>query len=285
MNGNGDSKSADSSKDGVSWLEITAMVLAFAAFAPVAVWLYGALVQSQQLRDAVVVLVTVLLILAVEYGIRPHKPAFSRLSVQWLLGAYAAIIASKFLGIWGVFLALAGFSAALVAAGVACFDKKRYVYAAGGAFYAFTVLSFFVRAFDLPLRVLAGKLSVWILSLFNKSTALLVYGGDSPQIGIFVDGRSYLVATECNGFGIISGCVVMAVVCAIFRRGLSLVKRLAIVVLCALSAYLVNSLRIAAIVCLAPAVGRQNYHLMHETLGYLFFAAALLSVWQMARKL
>ena len=52
MNGNGDSKSADSSKDGVSWLEITAMVLAFAAFAPVAVWLYGALVQSQQLRDA-----------------------------------------------------------------------------------------------------------------------------------------------------------------------------------------------------------------------------------------
>ena len=266
-------------------LDAVAWICALVAFSPAFFWLVEALAQSQQLRDAIVILVTALAVLAIEYKIRPHKPLFSAASAAWLFGAYACLFSSKFFGIWGVFLALAGFSAAFVSIGLACFDKRRYVYAAGGAFYAFTILSFFIRAFDLPLRVLAGKLSAWILSMFNDSVALMAYGGDAVRIGLQVDGKSYLVATECNGFGIISGCVILSIICAIFRKNISVLKRAGIVALCAALAYIFNSFRIVAIICLAPVVGSGNYHLMHETAGYIFFALALLSVWHIGRKI
>ena len=275
----------DNKKNSFGWLEIVAWICAIIAFAPACVWLYGALAQSGQLRDAIVILISALAVLSVEYKIRPHKPKFSRLSAQWLFFGYIAIFLARYLDIWGVFLALAGFSSALIAFGVACFDKRRYVYAGGASFYAFTVLSFFTHAFDLPLRVLAGKLSAYILSFFNKSVALLAYGGESAQIALKVDGKSYLVATECNGFGIILGCIVLSVIAVFFRKNIGYFKRISIIAISAMFAYLMNSLRIVAIISLAPIVGSSNYHLMHETMGYTFFAISLISVWQLARKI
>lgn len=275
----------DSKKLPFGWLEIFAWICAIVAFTPACVWLYGALAQSGQLRDAIIILVSALAVLSVEYRIRPHKPKFSMLSAQWLFFGYVAIFVAKYLGIWGVFLALAGFSSALISLGLACFDKRRYVYAGGVSFFAFTILSFFTHAFDLPLRVLAGKLSAYILSFFNKSVVLLAYGGESAQIALKVDGKSYLVATECNGFGIILGCVVLSIIAVFFRKNIKMLKRLSIIVVSALFAYLMNSLRIVAIICLAPIVGSGNYHLMHETMGYTFFALSLISVWQFARKI
>ena len=254
-----------------SWLDSFAWLCAAAAFSPAAYWLYLALSKSGQLRDAVVVLATALAVLAIEYKIRPHKPAFSGDSACWLAGGYAAIFSAKYFGAAGAIVSLAGFCAAIVALGLACFDRRRYVYAGGGAFFVFVLLSFFLRAFDLPLRILAGRLSARILSLFNDSVALVSYG------------RSYLVATECNGFGIIAGCVLLSVVCAIFAKNVSVWKRVGAVALAGLFAYLVNSLRIVAIVSLAPFVS--DYHFMHETVGYIFFASALLAVWAFSRKL
>ena len=275
----------DRKSKSVGLLEIVAWACALVAFAPACVWLYGALAQSGQLRDAIVILVSALAVLSVEYKIRPHKPVFSRLSLQWLLFGYVAMFVARYLGICGVFLALAGFSSALVALGLACFDRRRYVYAGGAAFYAFTVLSFFTQAFDLPLRVLAGKLSAYILSIFNKSVALLAYTGESAQIALKVDGKSYLVATECNGFGIILGCIVLSVIAVFFRKNITFFKRIFIIIVSAIFAYLMNSLRIVAIICLAPIVGSGNYHLMHETMGYTFFAVSLISIWQFSRKI
>lgn len=266
-----------------SWLDSFAWLCAAAAFSPAAYWLYLALSKSGQLRDAVVVLATALAVLAIEYKIRPHKPAFSGDSACWLAGGYAAIFSAKYFGAAGAIVSLAGFCAAIVALGLACFDRRRYVYAGGGAFFVFVLLSFFLRAFDLPLRILAGRLSARILSLFNDSVALVSYGGESAQIGLRAGGRSYLVATECNGFGIIAGCVLLSVVCAIFAKNVPVWKRVGAVALAGIFAYLVNSLRIVAIVSLAPFVS--DYHFMHETVGYIFFASALLAVWTFSRKL
>jgi len=93
------------------------------------------------------------------------------------------------------------------------------------------------------------------------------------------------VATECNGFGIISACIVLATVSAMFRKNIGIAKRIAIVVLCAVFAYIANSFRIAAIISAAPVVGRGNYHMMHEAFGYAFFALALVCVWSASRKI
>jgi len=265
-------------------LEVFAWVCAVVAFSPAIVWLAGALSKSPQLRDAVVILVTAILVMAVEYKIRPHRPRLTADSAKWLLGSYAALIASNFLGLFGGFLALAGLSGAIVAAGLACFDRRRYVYAAGGAFYAFTLMSFLIGAFDFPLRVLAGRMAVWILSFFNSSVSLVTFPNASPQIGIMAGGSSFLVATECNGFGIISACVVLATASVIFRKNIGILRRIAIVLLCAVFAYAANSLRIAAIISAAEIAGKENYGLMHEAFGYVFFALALVCVWTASRK-
>lgn len=89
----------------------------------------------------------------------------------------------------------------------------------GGAFYIFTLLSFAIKIFDLPLRILAGKLSAFALSKFNDSVQLFMLKGQDPQIAMNVDGASYLVATECNGFGIISSCLVLSAVFGVFPLG------------------------------------------------------------------
>ncbi len=281
-----DLKDKDTNGDGISLLAVFVWFCAIVAFSPAIIWLYRAVAQTSQLRDAVIILVTVLVVLAIEYGIRPHKPRFSTIAGGWLLLGYIAIFFAKYFGALGGVVSLAGFSCAIVALGLSCFDGRRYVYAAGGAFYAFTVLSFFTQTFDLPLRILAGKFSAFILSMFNDSVMLMSYGGETAQIALKVAGRSYLVATECNGFGIILGCIVLSIVVAIFRSDISIFKRLLIVPVAALFAYAMNSFRIVAIVTFASfAWGRENYHLMHETVGYVFFAMSLISVWQISRKI
>jgi len=268
--------------DRVFWFDAAAWACAAVVFAPAAVWLYGALAKSGQLREAIVILVASLAVLSIEYGIRPRKPAYSAASAEWLLAGYALIFSSRYFGIWGVFPALAGFSAALTALGLACFERRRYVYAAGGSFFAFTVLSFFTPIFDMPLRVLAGGLSAKILSIFNDSVALVACAGESPQIALRVSGATYLVAAECNGFGIILGCVVLSIIGALFSEGRSVLRRVLSVAGSALVAYIMNSIRIVAIISLAPLVGMSRYHLLHETAGYVFFAIALICAWRIS---
>ena len=170
-----------------------------------------------------------------------------------------------------VLLTLFGASAFLVSIGLACFDRKRYVYAVGGAFYIFTLLSFAIKIFDLPLRILAGKLSAFALSKFNDSVQLFMLKGQEPQIAMNVDGASYLVATECNGFGIISSCLVLSAVLAFFRSDASIIKKAALITLSGALGYFLNSMRIVSIVAVAPIAGKENYFFWHEAFGYAFF--------------
>ncbi len=265
-------------------LEVIAWLCAFVAFSPAILWLARGLTQSSQLREAMVIMVSALLVLAVEYGIRPHKPRFSKPAALWLGGAYLSFFVSQFIGVWGALAIFAGLAMAIVAAGLVCFDRTRYVYAAGGAFYAFTLLSFVVKIFDFPLRVWAGFLASKILSIFNKNVVILAGGGNSPQIAMQVDGSTYLVATECNGFGIISSCFILSVLMAIFFKNLPVWRRILIPVAAVALAYLANSLRIAAIIATAPHFGKARYDLIHEFWGYLFFALSLIVVWMMFRR-
>ena len=206
------------------WLEAFAWICSVVAFSPALVWLYKNLMQSQQLRDAMIILVCAGMVMAIESDIRPHRPVFTKASFLWLAIAYVLLVLGGFLGMWGVFLTLFGLSAVLVSAGLAFFDRPRYVYAVGGAFYSFTLLSLFMPLFDFPLRVFAGKLSQYILGFFNDTVLLLLMKGEAPQIALKVNDSTFLVATECNGFGIISSCVVLSIITVLFRK-ISWLKR------------------------------------------------------------
>lgn len=274
----------EESPSGGGWLEYLAWIGAAAGFSPALYWLGKAVVDSQQLRDAFIILVVAGIVMAMEHGIFPHKPRFNKNVLAALAVAYAAFFCAGLFGVFAnVMLTLFGVSAFIVSIGFACFDRKRYVLAVGGAFYIFTILSFAIKIFDLPLRVWAGKLSAFVLSKFNDTVQLFLIRGQEPQIAMNVDGASYLVATECNGFGIISSCLVLSAVLAFFRSDASIIKKAALIALSGALGYFLNSMRIVSIVAVAPIAGKKNYFFWHEAFGYAFFAAALLLVFQISR--
>ena len=276
--------SENESPRGGGWLEYLAWIGAAAGFSPAFYWLGRAVVASQQLRDAFIILVVAGVVMAMEYRIRPHRPRFDGNVFAALAAAYAAFFSAGFLGaFWNVMLTLFGVSAFIASVGLACFDRRRYVYAVGGAFYIFTLLSFAVKVFDFPLRVLAGRLSAFALSKFNDTVQLFLIRGQDPQIAMNVDGASYLVATECNGFGIISSCIVLSAVLSFFRSDASIFKKAALIVLSGGIGYFLNSMRIVSIVAVAPLAGKEGYFFWHEAFGYAFFAAALLLVFRVSK--
>ena len=105
----------------------------------------------------------------------------------------------------------------------------------------------------------------------------MFYKGELPQIALRAGGKSYLVATECNGFGIISSCLILSIVLVIFTRGVPLWRRFARVAIASIVGFSANTLRIVSIIATSLAVGDKHYYFFHEALGYFFFGAALVS--------
>lgn len=273
----------------LGWLEIFAWACAIIAFFPAILWLFNSASESSQLRDALVIMTSAALVLAIELRVKPRRPSFDKVSLIFLALAYAAFFSAPlFVEVWkGILSALmiiSGLVAAIVSLGLACFEKKRYVYALGISFYTFALLSFLARLFDMPLRVFAGVVSEYILKFFNKSVLLMKFTSETPQIGLQVDGTTYLVATECNGFGIISSSIVLSVILAFFRVKASIFSRVGVVFMSALVAFCANALRIVSIVLTAPLFDKSKYMLIHEFYGYFYFALALILVWLISKK-
>ena len=247
-----------------------------------ALWrLFSDMSKSSQLRDAFIILVSACLALALANGVKIVRPRLSRSVLVWLCAAYALLFCGRFCGHFEALAVFGGLAAAGIAAGLSVVGTKRYVYASGAGFYAFCVLAVFTPLFDLPLRVLAGSGGAKLLGLFCPDVLVMKFGNAAPQIGLNLNGHSFLVATECNGFGIIASCVLIAVVAGFFAGSFPLWRRLLLPFAAAGIAYAANVLRIASIVLLAPAVGDKNYFLMHEAVGYFYFFAALVLVWSL----
>lgn len=260
---------------------------------PICVFLFEALKHSPQLRDAFIILTVILIALALKYNLRPRRPSVSRRSISLLIASYAAFIFAffiikqnfdfftAFIPPWSVYLifmfaVFAAGSFFIAAVGTLFFDSRRYVYAIAGGFFSLSILSLIFQFADLPLRILAGKCAGIILSLFGENVKLIAYSGEIPQIALQINSQSFLVATECNGFGIISSCLITAVIIAIFKRGKSLARRVAILPASLLIGFAANTLRIVSIIGVSLFIGQEHYYFYHELIGYIFFAGGIL---------
>lgn len=264
--------------DAFSWL------CALFAFLPFVLWIAKEVSTNRQLSDALVILVCMCLALAIEGGVKFRAPVIGKRVAFALASAYVLFAIAPFLNTLAVFAAFGGLAMFVAALGVACLDKSRLVWAMSAAFYAFTLLALFSGAFDFPLRCWAGEFSTSILHLFNSSASLVTLANQPPQIGMIVEGQTYLVATECNGFGLISSCALLSVLFAFFRRGMKFFARLCLLALCVLMAFVANALRIVSIVLVAPNFSRGDYMIIHEAFGYFFFALTLILVWSLWRR-
>ena len=241
-------------------VSIVAWAGAFLLFWKSLRWLAGTALAREQIAHAAVVLIFGLIFLLRER--REATPVilrFGRRATEFFAGACLGA-------------ALAGLVLLFV-----CGDQVfRPALGFGLAFSGFTFLSVLFPFADWPLRLLAGKTATWFFGLLGRPVELGL-AADTPRLILVTGGRPFEVATECNGFGIISGCILLALL-LVFSRRLRVADKLVVLALAPMLGLFSNAARIFFIVLLAPAAG-DNYHLMHESVGIVLFFGTLAALW------
>jgi exosortase/archaeosortase family protein len=220
-----------------------------------------------------------------------------------LLGAAAALVAWQHVHEWRLRLEVGNRALLLLGAAYACmaaawwFDISLFVlpaFAFGLAgclhvavgeeawrfvkplcigFVACLVIILLFPLLDWPLRQMAGVNAARILHGIGFTPELHVVGKEAPKL-ILATGKNFFeVATECNGFGLItSGAVLALLAGGIAGRRAGALTWLVPVAL--LLGFGFNLLRILIICLLAPSFPR-HYHALHETAGILILWTGL----------
>jgi exosortase/archaeosortase family protein len=151
-------------------------------------------------------------------------------------------------------------------------------------FGVYLLLIFLLPYFDWPLRYMAGRYAITLLYYLGYQVQLFYASGQEPKLILDNNGNIFEVAAECNGFGVLGGCLLLTILLVTFGRVRWLDRLLAIgiSVLVAISA---NLGRIVVICALAPGVGKESYDFMHELVGTIFFWSALIVVWFVSHQL
>ncbi len=278
----------------VDWPIMLATYLgAMLVFYPLVRWLFQTTEESEQLLHALLVLTAAGVYLLFERRRNLQLVlTHDQRSVSLLIASFVIVGISMISPMKG---ALAGIfiqaALLLLAFGLALAALVRYTLgpqvarSSQGFLIAFTVFMLMALALpvlDWPLRTLAGR---WSMNLFSW----LGYGAHlqlvnlspqglpaTPELVLMVAGRPFIVAAECNGFGLLSSSVLLTVLLAVFRK-LRAFDFFLVVVLAVVTAFIANTLRILVIILLAPHV--ENYLLMHEIVGLVFFYSALGFLW------
>jgi len=240
-------------------------------------WLAGTALAREQIAHAAVVLVFGLIFLLRERReATPVALRFGRRAAEFFTCACLGA------GLAGLFhqpllmLCALGFLAGAVLLFVYGDPVVRPALGFGLAFSGFTFLSVLFPFADWPLRLLAGKTATWFFGLLGQPVELGL-ATDPPRLILVSGSRPFEVASECNGFGIISGCILLALL-LVFSRRLRVADKLVVLALAPMLGLFSNAARIFFIVLLAPVVG-DNYHLMHESVGILLFFGTLAVLW------
>jgi exosortase/archaeosortase family protein len=144
----------------------------------------------------------------------------------------------------------------------------------------FALLILFVLLFpilDWPLRQMAGLESARFLKMLGLASQLAVTAGPPVKLLLMANGQSFIVATECNGFGLITSSLLLGTILLLYRQ--SAWWRFALLLpLCIVIAFVFNFLRISAIVLFAPRFPG-HYAALHEIVGLIALYTGLGLVW------
>lgn len=273
----------------VDWVSLVATYLAAGlVFYPLARWLFRAAEASEQLFHAFIILAGAAFFLMLEKRQRLSLVLrHDQTSVVLLLGSFLLMGTSLLLpgqvANWppGFLPAVA----MLVAFGVALGALVRFTLGAQvartargliAAFVVFALLALLLPVLDWPLRALAGRWSLMLLGFLGQAGDLQLAWAPSPELILTTGERHFVVAAECNGFGLLAASLLVAVLLAVFRK-LGALDFFLVLLLAVGTAFLANALRILVIVLLAPQV--ESYLLMHEIVGLIFFYSALGFLW------
>jgi exosortase/archaeosortase family protein len=258
-------------------ISIVAWTAALLLFGKSLWWLAGNALARDQIAHAAVVMIFGMVFLFREWPeAHPLVLSFGHRAAGFYAGACFGAALAGFLHQPLLMLCALGFLAGAVLLFVFGDPVFQPALGFGLAFSGFTFLSVLFPFADWPLRLLAGKTAMWFFGLLGDPVQLGLAAGP-PRLILIAGGRPFEVATECNGFGIISGCILLALL-LVFSRRLRVVDKLAVLTLAPLLGLFSNAARIFLIVLLAPAVG-EYYRFMHEAVGIVLFFGTLAALW------
>ncbi len=267
------------------WLLLTGVVgLTAVVFGPAIGWLATETFAREQLKQSLIIVLAAGVWLA--YEKRAELRVDLRLSnatIRWLLCSYllvgaATLLHAPFLVLGGLVAVLGGM-VQLVFGGLV-FRRTLPLLS------VFTLLIMCVLLFpvlDWPLRQMAGVNGARFLKWLGLAPelAVLATGGDSRLI-LKVGRQVFLVATECNGFGLISGSLLLGVIRLHYRRAAWWWFPL-LIPMCLFVGFMFNLFRIAVIVLLAPRFPG-SYDVLHEVAGFSALYSGLGVVWFLTRR-
>jgi exosortase/archaeosortase family protein len=249
-----------------------------AVFWPASWWIAQQTFAHEQLRQSFFLLAFAAVILWIDHrkSLRPlvavSRRAIELLGAAFVLLALALFIHVPYLPLLALALALAAFVHILF--GEKGFSVSLPWIAGFGGFLAFVLLFHFA---DWPLRQLAGSQAGQVLALMGNQVELGRVFHPSGLLLMSVNGRMYEVATECNGFGLVSTSVILALLLT-FSRRMAIGWKMVAVVLAFVAGFAFNILRIVGIVTLAPYFPA-HYDLIHEVIGLSALFGGLAFLW------
>jgi exosortase/archaeosortase family protein len=254
------------------------ILLTSVAFWPALRWLATQTFAHEQLKQSFLVVVLAGAWIAWEKrsSLR-RKPQLTNGVLLWLCAAYAlaagsVLLKQPLLVLAGLLAATGGFVSYLF--GSRALSRTLPLLA------VFAILILLVLLFpilDWPLRQMAGIESARLLKMAGLASQLAVQPGPPVTLLLFANGVPFQVATECNGFGLISSSFLLSTILLLYQKA-PLWRHALTVPLCVAVAFVFNLLRITLIVMLAPYFSG-HYHAMHETLGIIALYSGLGVVW------
>jgi exosortase/archaeosortase family protein len=251
------------------------VVVTAAVFWPVTRWLVAEATARDQIRQAAMLLGAAAALVAWQHRdeLRLKGDLCDRTLIL-MTAAFAAVAAAGLAA--QPWLVLPGFALALAGCLQAWFGAEAYRYfrplVAGVAALFVIIIAFPVL--DWPLRQLAGVGAGVVLDKAGLAPNLTLMGtAADPQLLLSVAGGNFLVATECNGFGLITSGALVAILAGGIA-GRPWWKIAALVPLGVAIGFLFNLLRILVISTTAQYFpGR--YDALHEIVGTLALWAGL----------
>src|SRR6266478_1581050 len=254
-------------------------------YLPLLHWLGSTTIHTQQLFNGAL-LVVIALAMCVRDAVYDLRPA-PQISNQGI-GLVALALGCLWLGArWQSWLLpLVVLSACLAFAGVVSFlfgkTGARQFLPALGAFFVFGLLAGLVPTLDWPLRAMAARYAGELLATMGAPVKIALEQGQPPQLLLHVKDHVFVVAAECNGFGLLTSALIVATILA-FQYRLPWLEKLSLWAVSVPIAISFNFLRIVSICVVVPRT-TLPYGFVHETLGLVFYFLRLGLIWKIARR-
>jgi exosortase/archaeosortase family protein len=254
-------------------------------YLPLLYWLGETTFRTQQLLNGALLVVIALAMCVRDamYDLRPD-PQISNQGIGLVALALGCLWFGTHSRAW--LLPLVVLSACLAFAGVISFlfgkMGARQFLPALSAFFVFGILAGLVPTLDWPLRAMAARYAGALLTAMGSPVKIALEHGQPPQLLLYVKDRIFVVATECNGFGLLTSALIVATILA-FQNPLRWVEKLSLLAISVPIAIGFNFLRIVSICLVAPRT-TLPYGFVHETLGLVFYFLGLGLIWRIARR-